>query len=330
MSIQNIAAISTNPQTLRIEAQCFVDDVRAHMVEFRNPVGGPKGFSSKKLADIAARSFDTVKVSNDNNGLRDCFNQKSGQKALEKIILNFEVFCHRQKIEIPFNLKPELSKLFLEELACNAQIFEYEDEAEKISSLTLNQGIGCIDIMQEEEFFCFRDTLGIYRRAAVGNPKDPRGFLRGVIQVIDELEQDKEFSCFRDSPGIYRHVAANNPKDPRGFLRGVIQVIGELEQDKEFSCFRDMPGIYKRIAVNTSKDPRGALRQVIQVIGELEQEEEFSSFRDTSWIYRYVAVANPKDPREALRRIMSGELTLSYFTITEKWDISNGEEPAPT
>ena len=255
--------VAINESNLRQGAQLLADDVRAHMGTITgNPVRGRKGLSSYTLSNIFDRAH-SVAVSNDNQTLTGDFNMRSAADALKKIITNFEEYCRRKNIDIADHLKVPLAQLFLEELSLNAQEFDCADQPEKMISLTFYQGISCLGLNEEGEFESLRGTPGIFKHAAVNNPKYPREFLRKVIKTIDGLNEDPEFEKLRDTPGIFKYAAVNNPKDPREFLRKVIKTIDELKEDSEFESLRGTPGIFKHAAVHSPKDPQAWLRKVM-------------------------------------------------------------------
>ena len=81
---------------------------------------------------------------------------------------------------------------------------------------------------QDERFTEFRDTPGVFRRAAV-NYSDPEGFLEGVREAVSRLEQDERFADLRGTPGVFR-MAAVHYSDPEGFLMGVQEAVSRLDR----------------------------------------------------------------------------------------------------
>ena len=214
------------------------------------------------------------------------------------LLERFEEMCRRRHIEVPADMRPAILEAMLTELSINRQALTGSES--KLVPVTAY--CGAIGPKLSTEFPEFRDTPGIFRRAAVHNPSDPRGFLRGMQQSIAALAADDKFAEFRDTPGIFRQAAMQNPSDPRGFLRGMQQSIAALAADDEFAEFRDTPSIFRQVAFSNPRDPRSFLRGAQRRIAELAADDEFAAFRDAPGIFRQAAVYNPSDPRGFLRK----------------------------
>ena len=59
----------------------------------------------------------------------------------------------------------------------------------------------------KQEFARFRDTPGVFAKAALHYPSDPQWFLRKVGRSIDALAADPEFERFREALAVLlRHL----------------------------------------------------------------------------------------------------------------------------
>lgn len=84
------------------------------------------------------------------------------------------------KVTISSAAQEYLDSLLLEELAYNVQAFGVQKQLHQLVPLTLYHGINFADAVNEPKFGDFVEMPEIFKRAAVGYHKDPRGFLRRV------------------------------------------------------------------------------------------------------------------------------------------------------
>ena len=205
----------------------------------------------KPLSGGAFLSEDTLELLRDTAketaSFMSSMNCGDAEQELEALLIRFEEMCRRRKMPIPPKIRPAVYELLAGELVANASLLGAPPKG--IISFTVLRGAASA-LVDNQEFASFRDTPGIFRRAVMGKPNDPDGFLRGVIQKIDELPKREEFASLRDWPGILRQAAISYPSNPEAFLRGVIEKIDELLKQEEFASLRDSPGILRRAAVN--------------------------------------------------------------------------------
>ena len=131
----------------------------------------------------------------------------------------WEELCRRRHIQVRDDIRREVYFLLLCELSMNAQMLSVERQ--KLISATLHDTELTGSILHEEEFAAFHETPCIIRHAAVGNPSDPRAFLRTVEQTVMQILAEEEFATFRETPWIIQRAAVCNPCDPRAYLRSL-------------------------------------------------------------------------------------------------------------
>ena len=136
-----------------------------------------------------------------------------------------QYLCTRNGIKMEDEHKPAIAQKLLEELITNVQAFgkrkkgetEYSKPGDLVP-LTLYQGTDFVSALTDPEFESLQPFQGVFIRAAERYPQDPRGYLQGIIQAVNELREDDEFSSLRDTAGAFRYAAINQ-KDPKNFLR---------------------------------------------------------------------------------------------------------------
>ncbi len=150
----------------------------------------------------------------------------------------FEEMCRRRGVAIDPTLRPGVLKLLAAELWANAEGLEARPK--DLIAVTVYHG-NIAALITEEEFASLRDTPGVFTRAGIGYPSDPRGFLRKVPKDVAALATEEEFASLRDTPGVFKHAAVHNSSDPHAFLRKVQEDVTALATEEEFASLRDTP-----------------------------------------------------------------------------------------
>jgi hypothetical protein len=283
-------------QDLEAEARLFIEYARRAHRESNKRLGGPKRLTEAQ--------YRLINAAVDQLSMTGTFNDFSGHEAVRKLLVNFDVLCKRNGIELPETIRPHISRLLTNDLFTNARAFLEKPTPkalEQYVSLTLYQGITCVGLSGEAEFAAFADSPWIFKHATKNNPTDPRSFLRRILTDIGETQAEAEFAELKDSPNIFKYAAVHNPKDPRGFLCRILADIRETQTEAEFAELKDCPSIFKYAAVHNPTDPRAALRDILANMRAMEAEEEFATLRDNPAVFKYAAIGHPTDPRAFLR-----------------------------
>jgi hypothetical protein len=204
--------VETTP-AIAIQAGLFIDTVRKAAKEQAIGVTGRSYVSNDILNTIPSILLKSARITAFSTDVKG---DSAFKKEYNTICARFEELCRRLEINIPASLRPEIYKLLSAELFSNAALFH--SPPGKILSTTVYNG-PLNQLFTNEEFACFADAPGIFKRAATSSPSNPEAFLRGVIQSIERLSTNEEFACFADTPGIFKHAAAGSPSNPEAFLR---------------------------------------------------------------------------------------------------------------
>lgn len=119
------------------------------------------------------------------------------QDVTDNLLEGFEEMCRRRKHPMPSRLRRDVYRLLALELHVNAAALGAP--ASDVARATIYNG-DISGISHDPEFESLRETPGVFRRAAVDSPSDPKGLLRKVVATVADLERDAEFESLRESP----------------------------------------------------------------------------------------------------------------------------------
>jgi|GEM_PF-2939305 len=222
----------TDATSDKLAAKLFMEKVRAKNAESGKNISGKHSLTKKRRRSIEQAA--------QNISLSDEFNDDSGHKTILRLLKGFEELCRRNKIEIPEELREQLSATLTEELITNARTFTFRRKtADKTFQrgvhLTIYQGTTFCSALDEKEFECLRYPYGLpvtnkqigellypFHNAAIRHAPDPRGFLRKAIRIVEELKQDYRYTRLHDKPHILIAAAIYYPKKLDEYLRDII------------------------------------------------------------------------------------------------------------
>jgi hypothetical protein len=204
----------------------FMEKVREKQYKEGKPMRGATGIDESVKQAIASAS--------NNSGFISSLEESdiiSNQNAT-KMFVRFEEMCRRRNMEMSAEIRPSIMKILCGELFSNQTAFT--DNSDEVLSVTVYHG-SVLGLLAETEFAEFKDSPFIFKRAVVGFPSDPRGFLRKVIADTKSLSSDERLKEFSDVPFIFRYAAVHNPKEPAKLLLDLSDSIKKGTDDVGFS-----------------------------------------------------------------------------------------------